>query len=153
MHPPPNLVTPVGLRNNVFLRISQEVLSATDGRDCCSALRRRPHFAEIEERERETERNSCQATHEREERRSPRMDVKMRKMSLSPREKLRQKGRPLAFEGEGGGGEGSEGGAKLNWVSCVGASPCTCTQKDSGTGMKRFSRTNPLFLGSHGARA
>ena len=61
----------------------------------------------------------------------------------SPREKLRKKGRPLAFEGEeGGGGEGSEGGAKLNWVSCVGASPCNCTQKDSGTGMKRFSMTS-----------
>ena len=83
------------------------------------------------------------------------MDMEMRKMSLSPLEKLRQKGRrPLAFEGEGGdGGEGSEGGAKLNWVSCVGASPCNCTQKDSGTGMKRFSKTNPSVPGSHGAWA
>ena len=79
-----NFVTQVVLRNDVFLRISQEVLSATDG---TAALRRRqrPHFAEIEERE--TERNSCQATRKRGEERSPRMDVKMRKMSLPPLEK------------------------------------------------------------------
>ena len=36
------------LRNDVFLRISEEVLSATDGTAALRRLRR-PHFAEIEE--------------------------------------------------------------------------------------------------------